>query len=187
MNPDLAAPAAVVLEKATQNAGSYGLLFSWVAVNVVVLAVFLSGAYALFKDTSPLYANLVLVGGALLSVFFPLSNLPLIGIVASGSGLASDSAMVGLLWQMHLAGFAFAELSLSTALFALSRCAANTNLLPGWLCSLGAVGAVLLIGAAVPILTVAQGSPITFVGLIGFLIWLVFLGSLGASMFRTAD
>ena len=73
---------------------------------------------------------------------------------------------------------------LATALLGFSLAGTAAGITPRWFGLLGPVGAVLMIVAAANGVSIAEGSPIVFVGLIGFLIWLLFVVTTAFRMIR---
>lgn len=179
-------PAERVLESVTQYGDAYGVLFAWVALTVVLLAVFVAGAYARLREAAPVLATVGLVGGVLLSALFPLSNAPMVALVVAAKGLAGNLILVELLQAMHLAIFAFAGIALGVALFGYSLASVSAGLAPGWFRIVGPVAALVMIGGSAPIKAVAEGVPATLVSLLGFLVWLAFVAILGFRMWREA-
>jgi hypothetical protein len=184
IQPRLDAPAEEILAKIIQNGDTYTALFTWVALNSVLLMIFLGGAYARLQTDEPMWTAVGVVGGVLLAGFFALANVPTIALAIGGSSLAGSPVLVDLLWDMHLATFAFAELALGVALFGLSLASLRAGLVPAWFRIVGPAGAAMLIAGAVPVKAVAQGVPATMVSLLGFVVWLLFLGVLGFRMWR---
>ena len=73
---------------------------------------------------------------------------------------------------------------LATALLGFSLAGAAAGITPRWFRLLGPAGAILMIVSAANGVSIAEGSPIVFVGLIGFLIWLLFVVTTGVGMIR---
>jgi len=60
------------------------------------------------------------------------------------------------------------------------------GLVPAWFRIIGRVGGAVLIVASIPVKAGTEGSAATMVGVLGFVIWLVFLAVLGTRMWREA-
>ncbi|MBI2168687.1 MAG: hypothetical protein HYU28_04180 [Actinobacteria bacterium] len=186
IEPDPDAPTAKVLEKFTEHASEYGLLGVWVAVNLVLLAVFLGGTSRRFAEGDRDWARVGLVGGTMLLVLFPMASAPVTALAIGGDALRSSPDLVGILWDLHLVIFAFAGVALGIALFGLSRAAVSAGLVPNWFRVVGPVGAALITAGSVPVKAVGEGSPELMFGLAGFLVWLLFLVMAGVRIWREA-
>lgn len=184
--PDGDAGAAEVLDVFADNGGAYGILVGWVALNLVALAVFLAGAYDRLRRDEPMWANVGLIGGITLMVFFAMVNLPIVALAAGADSLAGSPELVEMLWTMHGAAFALAGVALGIALVGFSLAASSAGLAPRWFRTVGPIGAAIIIAASVPVQAAAEGSPATMVGVAGFLIWLLFLVVCGTRMWREA-
>jgi hypothetical protein len=184
IRPSLDAPAERILERLVTNADAYTLLFAWVGVNIPLLIAFLGGAYARLRASAPELSAIGLVGGLLVSVFFPISTASLVAMAIQGPRLSNSLTLVDLLWDMHMAAFAFASLSLGMAIIGLSLAAVAARLVPSWFRVVGPAGGLVMIASAIPIKAVAEGVPATMIGLLGFLVWIVFLVVLGTRMWR---
>jgi hypothetical protein len=179
IDPAPDADATEIAAKFADNAGAHGLLAAWVALNLVLIGLFLAGTFARLARREPVLATLGLVGGILLMGFFAMLNVPRVALALGAEQWGDEPALVDALWDMHLATFAFAGIALGLALLGFSLAAVRLGLVPGWFRIVGPVGALFIIGANVPVQATADGSPITMVGMVGFVGWLVFLVVMG--------
>jgi hypothetical protein len=184
--PDPDASAADVVETFVDHNGAYAVLLGWVALNIVAISVFLAGAHHRLRRAQPIWSGVGLVGGISLIVFFAMVNLPIAALATGGESLADSPQLVDALWHMHGAAFAFAGIALGIALAGFSLAAAGAELVPRWFRTVGPVGGAVIILASVPVQAGAEGSPATMVGVLGFLIWLLFLVIFGLRIWREA-
>ena len=173
--PDPDADAAAVLEAFADAGSAAGVLVSWVAVNLALLVLFISGAHQRYRAAAPTAATVGLVGGVLLAAIFSMLQLPVVALAVGGDALAGDAGLVSTLWAIHGALFAFSGIALGLALAGLSIAAVRAGLAPRWIRPVGLVGAAVIWLASVPIQAAAEGEPATLVGVVGFLAWLLFL------------
>ncbi|MGE5595243.1 MAG: hypothetical protein ACM3S1_04305 [Hyphomicrobiales bacterium] len=180
--PDAAADE--ILQHARDHKDVIEFSFGWVAVNVVLLGIFISGLYQRVRERAPIFARLGLVGAIVLMVFFPLKNVPVALIVAGADSLASQPQLVEALWRLQLATFALAQLVLGLALVGFSVSAARARLVPNWVAYAGPLAALTLIAGAAPLSLQVEGSNAVRFGVIGFVSWLVFVGCSGVLVWR---
>lgn len=174
---------AVVAAYADAGVGS-GVLAGWVAVNLVLLLVFLSAAYHRLREVSPVWAGLGQLGGVLLAALFAVLQVPIVALAVHGPDLAATPAVVGTLWAMHGAVFALTGIALGCALLGFSLASTDAGLVPRWFRVVGPAAAAVIIVASVPVEAGARGLPITLVGAVGFLAWLLLLLVLGNRLRR---
>ena len=138
------------------------------ALYLPLLLVFVTGLHGVERrcGAGADWSRLALAAGATLSAIFVLVNVLQIGLALSAGGLAEPTPEFELVWQMHAAAFA---LALPT---------------PAWQRLLGLVGGSLLLAAGVGNLAIADGSPLIFVGLLGFAAGLVWLLATGVRLVR---
>ena len=101
------------------------------------------------------------------------------------SGLAEPTPAFELVWQIHAAAFALALPMLGTTCIGSALAAHASGLTPAWQRLLGMVGGSLLLAAGLGNLAIADGSPLIFVGLLGFVAWLVWLLATGVRLVRS--
>jgi hypothetical protein len=132
-----------------------------------------------------LWARVGTTSVGVVAVLFGLVNVVQVVLVAANSHLRDDPALVQALWSTHNAVFTFNLVAVAGALAGLGVAAATAGLVPAWMRPAAAVGAVLLAAAALPTVAEVHGSPILGIGLLGFLVWLGFLGIAGIRMLRS--
>jgi hypothetical protein len=131
------------------------------------------------------WSRLALAAGATLSAIFVLVNVLQIGLVLSAGGLAEPTPAFELVWRAHAAAFALALPTLGTTFIGSALAAHASGLTPAWQRLLGLVGGSLLLAAGLGNLAIADGSPLLFVGLLGFAAWLVWLLATGVRLVRS--
>jgi hypothetical protein len=133
-----------------------------------------------------LWARIGTSSVGVVAVLFGLINVLQVVLVAANSALRTQPALAQALWSTHNAVFTFNLVAVGGALAGLGLAAAGAGLVPSWMRPAVVVGAVLLAVAALPTVAEVHGSTILGVGLIGFLVWLVFLAVAGVRMLRGA-
>ena len=149
-----------------------------VALSLPLLLVFVSGLHGLVERRGGAgadWSRLALAAGATLSAIFVLVNVLQIGLALSAGGLAEPTPAFEIVWQVHAAAFALALPTLGTTFIGAALAAHASGLTPAWQRLLGLVGGSLLLAAGLGNLAIADGSPLLFVGLLGFAAWLVWL------------
>jgi hypothetical protein len=171
--PTFDAPIEEVLAYYAANRDSVAIASGLVALYLPLLLVFVTGLH-----------GLALAAGATLSAIFVLVNVLQIGLAVSAGGLAEPTPEVELVWQVHAAAFALALPTLGTTFIGTALAAHASGLTPAWQRLLGLVGGSLLLAAGLGNLAIADGSPLLFVGLLGFAAWLVWLLATGVRLVR---
>lgn len=120
----------------------------------------------------------------IVAVLFGLVNLVGVVIVATHDQLASSPALTTSLWSLHNALFTLNLAAVGFMLLGLSRAAALSRVIPGWLGKLSVVGAVLLVVSSLPVVAQVHGSNLLALGGIGFIIWMLFLLLAGIGLIR---
>lgn len=93
-------------------------------------------------------------------------------------------AVVQALWTLRAAAFGLDMAAVAVALIGLSRAAAAMRLIPSWLALTAWPGAACLLIAAVFTVALADGGPWLAVGLVGFIVWVVFVITASVSLLR---
>jgi hypothetical protein len=111
------------------------------------------------------------------------------GVVATFTMLAATDLAVGAyvdrgdpaaatvsgLWVLHDAVFAVLLTSIAVALLGLSAACVAAGRLPTWWKGLGLLSGLLLLISSATAPAMIDGSPTMFIGLVGFVVWLVFV------------
>lgn len=159
------------------------ILMALFAVNVVALGLFLGAVVERSWGIRTGLAAAGAFGVAGILAMFGLTTVISSVVVARATDL--DASSLVALWSLHDAAFAVNFAALALALVALGLAGVAAGITPPvfrWLAPLG--GALLLV-AGVGAYSVAQGSPLLFVGLVGFLVWLAFVVATGLRLVRT--
>jgi hypothetical protein len=123
---------------------------------------------------------------AIVSTFFMLTatDVAIAGYIHRG---AADVAVVDGMWVLHNAVFGVLMAAIGVALIGFTSAGAAGGLLPrAWKAAGLAGGALLLFGAATAP-AIVDGSPTLFVGVFGFLFWLVFVAWTSIALIRRAE
>jgi hypothetical protein len=148
------------------------------ALHLPLLLVFVTGLHGLVGRRGRAgadWSRLAVAAGATLSAVSALYAVLWIGVVLSARDLAEPSPLFKLVWQLHAAAFALALPALGTTFIGAALAAHTSRLTPPWQRLLGVAGGGLLLTAGVANLAIADGSPILFVGLLGYAAWLLWL------------
>lgn len=157
------------------------------ALNLPLLLVFVTGLHGLVERRGGAGADgsrLAVAAGATFAAVFALYTVLWDGAVLSAGGLAKPSPLFELVWRMHAGAFALALSALGTTFIGAALAAHASRLVARWQRVLGVAGGSLLIAAGVANLAIADGSPILFVGVLGYAAWLVWLLVTGVRLVR---
>jgi hypothetical protein len=182
------APIEEVLAYYAANRDAVAVVSGLVALYLPLLLVFLTGLHGLVERRGGVgadWSRLALAAGAALSGVFVLVNVLQIGLALSADGLAEPTPAFELVWKMHAAAFALALPMLGTTFIGAALAAHASGLTPAWQRLLGLAGGSLLLAAGVGNLAIADGSPLIFVGLLGFAAWLGWLLATGVRLIRS--
>ena len=119
---------------------------------------------------------------AVIAALIAVVNAIQVVLVAGRDHLAPSTAE--LLWTVHTAVFTLNMIAIGTALLGLGLAAVRAGLIARWMGPVTAVGGSLLIVAAMPAVPVVQGSAWLAVGLMGFVIWMLFLAVTATALLR---
>ncbi|WP_245571196.1 hypothetical protein [Catelliglobosispora koreensis] len=187
-SPPYDAPIEDVLAYYAANRDAVAIESGLVALYLPLLLVFLTGLHGLVERRGGAgtdWSRLSLAAGATLSAIFVLVNVLQIGLALSADGLAEPTPAFGLIWQIHAAAYALALPMLGTTCIGSALATHASGLTPAWQRLLGLVGGSLLLVAGVGNLAIADGSPLIFVGLLGFVAWLVWVLVTGVRLVRS--
>ncbi|MEJ2852211.1 MULTISPECIES: hypothetical protein [unclassified Saccharothrix] len=182
------APIEEVLAYYAANRDSVAIASGLVALYLPLLLVFVTGLHGLVERRGGAGADwscLAVAAGAALSAIFVLVNVLQIGLALSAGGLAGPTPEFELVWRVHAAAFALALPTLGTTSIGAALATHASGLTPAWQRLLGLVGGSLLLAAGLGNLAIADGSPLLFVGLLGFAAWLVWLLATGVRLVRS--
>jgi hypothetical protein len=148
------------------------------ALHLPLLLVFVTGLHGLVGRRGGAgadWSRLAVAAGATTAAVFALYAVLWNGVVSSAGELTAPSPLFKLVWQLHAGAFALALPALGTTFIGAALAAHASRLAAPWQRVLGMAGGGLLIAAGVANLAIADGSPILFVGLLGYAAWLLWL------------
>jgi hypothetical protein len=180
-------PVGEVFAWHAQNRVVVAIAVGQEALNLLLLLGFVTGLHGLVGRRGGAGADwslLAVAAGATLSAVFALYAVLWIGVVLSAGELAEPSPAFELTWQMHAAAFALALPALGTTFIGAALATHASGLTRPWQRLLGVVGGSLLILAGAGSLAIADGSPLLFVGLLGFSAWVVWIVVTGLRLIR---
>ena len=110
-----------------------------------------------------------------------------VALVSLASVPSPDANAIQGLWVLQRALFTLNGAALTVTLGGLAIGAARAGVIPGWHGAIGIAGAVLLFVSAVLTVPIVEGSTVIFVGLFGFLLWLIWHLIMGVRMVLRPD
>lgn len=169
------------------NQDTIAIISGLVALYLPLLLVFVTGLHGLVNRRGGAgadWSRLAVASGATLSAAFVLFNVTQIGLALAAGRLSEPTPAFELIWQIHAAAFAFVLPMLGATFIGAAFAAHASELTPQWQRVLGLVGGSLLLAAGLGSLAIADGSPLIFVGLLGFAAWVVWLLVTGVRIIR---
>ena len=185
--PGFGDPIEKVLAFHAEHRGAVAIAVGSEALNLPLLLVFVTGLHGLVGRRGGAgadWSRLAVAAGATLAALFALYAVLWNGVVLSAGELAEPSPLFELVWHLHAGAFALALSALGTTFIGAALAAHASRLVAPWQRVLGVAGGGLLIAAGVANLAIADGSPILFVGLLGYGAWLVWLLVTGVRLVR---
>ena len=185
--PAFGDPLGEVLAYHAENRGAVAVAVGQEAVNLPLLLLFVTGLHGLVQRRGGAgadWSRLAVAAGATLSAVFALFQTTHIAVVLAADGLAEPTPAFELVWQLHAAAFALALPALGATFIGAALATHASGLTRPWQRLLGVAGGSLLILAGAGNLAIADGSPLLFVGLLGFAAWLVWLVVTGLRLIR---
>lgn len=185
--PGYGDPIEDVLAFHAEHRGAVAFAVGLEALNVPLLLGFVTGLHGLVQRRGGAgadWSRLAVAAGATLAAVFALYAVLWNGVVLSAGGLGEPSAEFELVWQLHAAAFALALPALGTTLVGAALAAHASGLTPSWQRVLGIAGGVVLLVAGAASLAIADGSTLLFVGMPGYLAWIVWLLATGLRLVR---
>jgi hypothetical protein len=157
-------------------------------IEMLALFAFVAGVWASAnRSDTRWWATLGGLGAASIASLFALLNVIEIVLTAKAGSLASSPGVVEALWAIHAAAFALDMAAIAVALIGLSRAAAASALIPAWISAAALPGAGCLLVAAVFAVAITNGGAWFGLGLVGFVVWLVFMVAASISLLRKAE
>jgi hypothetical protein len=156
-------------------------------IEMVALFAFVAGVWASAnRSDSRWWATLGGLGAVSIASLFGVLNVIEIVLTAKAGSLASSPGVVEALWAIHAAAFGLDMAAIAVALVGLSRAAASSGLIPAWISAAALPGACCSLVAAVFAVAITNGGAWFALGLIGFVVWLVFMVAASISLLRKA-
>jgi hypothetical protein len=154
-------------------------------IEMLGLFAFVAGVWASAnRGESRWWATFGGLGVVSIASLFALVNIIEIVITAKAQTLASSPGVVESLWAIHAAAFGLDMGAIAVALIGLSRAAAISGLIPGWVSAAALLGAGCSLVAAVFAVAITNGGAWFALGLVGFVIWIVFMVAASISLLR---
>jgi hypothetical protein len=185
--PAFGDPLGEVLAYHAENRGAVAVAVGQEAVNLPLLLLFVTGLHGLVQRRGGAgadWSRLAVAAGATLSAVFALVMTTHIAVVLAADGLAEPTPAFELVWQLHAAAFALALPALGATFIGAALATHASGLTRPWQRLLGVAGGSLLILAGAGNLAIADGSPLLFVGVLGYAAWLVWLLATGVRLVR---
>jgi hypothetical protein len=185
--PAYSTPLGEVLAYHAENRGAVAVAFGQEAVNLPLLLLFVTGLHGLVQRRGGAgadWSRLAVAAGATLSAVIALVMSTHIAVVLAADGLAEPTPAFELVWQLHAAAFALELPVLGTTFIGAALATHASGLTRPWQRLLGVAGGSLCILAGAGNLAIADGSPLLFVGVAGFLAWPVWLFFTGLRLIR---
>ena len=182
--PDASAPASEAATWLTENRARAGAASALVGVNLPLLLLFTASLRSLSRDTPAARLGVDLGSFAvvvLAAVFAVVAATQIAATLIADGGATPAFAS---LWTLHNAAFSISFTALGVTLLGFSIGAYSAGLSVRWQRSVGLVSAALLLVAGLSNTAVAAGSPMIYVGLAGFALWIVWLVSTGVRLLR---
>ena len=186
--PGYGDPTESVLAYYAANRDTVAITSGLVALYLPLLLVFLTGLHGLVEQRGGAgadWSRLALAAGVTLSATLVLFNVLQIGLAISAGELTEPTHTFEIIWQIHAAAFGLAMPMLGATCIGGAIAAHVSGLTPTWQRVLGLVGGSLLLAAGLGNLAIADGSPLIFVGLLGFALWVVWLLATGVRLVRS--
>lgn len=185
--PDYRDPLNLVLTYHAQNASAMAIATGFEALSLPLLLLFVTALYGLVQRRAGAgadWSRLALVAGATLSTLFAIMIATHITTVLVADGLTEPTPTFALIWRLHASVFAMALPALGTTFIAAAFATHASALTQPWQRFLGIVGGGLLILAGPANLAITDGSPLVYVGVVGLLLWIIWLIVTGLRLIR---
>jgi hypothetical protein len=185
--PGFGDPLGEVLAYHAENGGAVAVAMGLEAVILPLLLLFVTGLHGLVQRRGGAgadWSRLAVAAGATLAAVEAFVMTTHIAVVLAADGLAEPTPAFELAWQLHAAAFALALPALGATFIGAALATHASGLTRPWQRLLGVAGGGLLILAGAGNLAIADGSPLVFVGVLGFAAWLVWLVVTGLRLIR---
>jgi hypothetical protein len=155
-------------------------------IEMLALFAFVAGVWTtVSRSPNRWWATVGVLGAAAIASLFALVNIIEIVLTAKAGNVAHSPVVVETLWAVHGAAFGLDLAAIGVALIGLSRAATASALVPGWLGAAVLPGAACMLVASVFTVALTNGGPWLALGLVGFVLWLLFMAASSISLLRT--
>jgi hypothetical protein len=183
------APAATVIRYISESSVALSIVLGLFVPAIVLLVLFASGllARAARLGVEGPWNTIGFIGLIMICGLFAASNAVEATLVAMAPNLADTPTTVDLLWRLHTALFVLNLIGIGLALIGLSRVSLALGLIPtsvGWL---AVAGSAVLLVMAIPVVAMVAGSALFYLGLIGFLPWIVWVAAAGLGLAKATE
>ncbi|GIL34929.1 hypothetical protein [Phycicoccus sp. DTK01] len=185
--PGYDAPIGEVVAYYAAQRGPVAVGTGVVALYLPLLLLLVTGLRDLVErrgGAGALWSRLAVAAGASAVAVLVLVNVLQVGLALSADAALGPSPAAELVWRAHAAAFALALPMLGVTSVATALAAHASGLTGSWQRGLGLAGGVLMLPAGLATVAVADGSPLLFVGLLGLVLWLVWLVVTGVRLLR---
>ena len=186
--PNNDATAAEIASYYTSNGGLLTAVsviapFVWAS-----LLVFGSGVFAMVRASETTkagaWAYVGLLGVLMQNAIFATVVATEVAFNVGVDSLAENPELTEAIWRFQKAIFTLNGTSLALALTGFSIAGLQTVFIPKWHAYLGFVSAALLFASAVAVTPALEGTGAAFIGLPGFVLWLVWILAMGIRLVR---
>lgn len=184
--PTPSAPLADVEAFYTERAAFVTAAVALVAVNLVLLLVFVASVRQRFAavDGAKVWGDVALASVVLVGGLFSVATLLQAVLVATMPTLAADPATLRLAWDLHSAAFAVVGSALGALVGALALGARSVPIVPRWGTYVGLGAAAFCIAGSAGAVGTIQGGPALWLMMVGFVGWIAFLATASIRMIR---
>lgn len=185
--PGYGDPIKEVFAFHAEHRGAVAIAVGLEALNLPLLLGFVTGLHGIVGRRGGAgadWSRVAVAAGSTLAAVLAFYAVLWDGVVLSAGEITEPSPEFELAWQMHAAAFALALPALGTTFIGAAVAAHASGLTPPWQRLLGVAGGAVLIVAGVANLAIADGSSFLFVGMAGYLAWLVWLLATGVRLAR---
>ncbi|MEO8263357.1 MAG: hypothetical protein ABI566_12390 [Pseudolysinimonas sp.] len=186
-SPGYDSPIEDVLAYYAANHTVVAIVAGMVALYLPLLLLFVTGLHGLVERRGGAgadWSRLAIAAGVAVSAIFVVVNVLLIGFALSANTFVESTSAYEIVWRIHASAFALVLPALGAMCVGASLAAHESGLTPAWQRVLGLAAGGLLLVAGVGNVAIADGSPLIFAGLLGFVALLVWLFVIGVRLVR---
>ena len=186
--PDNDATAAEITSYYTSNAGLWTFVSVIAPFVWVCLLVFGSGVFAQVRAheaaKGEAWAYVGLLGILMQNAIFAPVIATDVAFSVGADSMAANAGLTESIWRFQRAMFTLNGTSLALALTGFSIAALRASFIPRWYAYVGLGGAAFLFVAAVTVTPAVEGTFAAFIGLPGFVLWLVWILTMALRLVR---